>query len=267
MNQVRVHLIGFALMVAPAWADGPPAGNPADFKLLVAGYGLAKDPVYTEELVAISGRIYLFASNSHEIYVIDPSKSKVDFLDLERRLQSSITYAQIEEGQGRVRKTLAGAIEQREKSGKRADQIEADMTRNLAEPRLKIIEEAGSGRLQLSNPSVEVIAKGDPEADPGRLDLISRCLTTIARLGAFLTPNDLPPFVEIETIAAMTGPRKLRPTEISYLYRLAGPPQKFRRTYRLVDSLTDRDREAIRRIERFRESAPIVRYEKYRKSP
>ena len=71
---------------------------------------------------------------------------------------------------------------------------------------------------------------------------------------------------ELDAIAALAGDRKLRPTELSFLYRLAGPPMRLRRTYRLVPSLTDREREAIDRIEQLREVAPVVRYERYIKA-
>ena len=94
--------------------------------------------------------------------------------------------------------------------------------------------------------------------------MVALALESIAKVGAFKVPNDLPPFAELEAIAALTGDRKLRPTELSYLYRLKGPPRKFRRTYRLVPTLTDREVEAIARLERLREVAPSLRYGQYR---
>jgi hypothetical protein len=264
MRWVRPFLIGLAVLATPATAQGPPAEVAADFKILVAAYGLAKEPISTEEMVAIAGRVYQFVSNSHEIVIIEPIRSRVDLLDLDRKLQSEVTFGQLEEGIARIKGTLAEAIDRREKTAKRADRVEAQMTRDLAEPRLAVSSDPGSRRVRLTNPSVEVVADGEPEPDASRLALMGVAMTSVAKLGAFRTPNDLPPFIELETIAALTGERKLRPTELSYLYRLTGPPKKFRRTYRLVPALTDRDREAIRRIDQVRESAPTVRFEKYR---
>jgi hypothetical protein len=264
MRWVRHILVGLAVLATSATAQGPPAEVAADFKIKVAAFGLAKDPIYTEELVAISGRVYQFVSISHEIVIIEPIRSRVDLLDIERKLQSEVTFSQIDEGLARIKGTLARTIDRREKTGKRADQVEAQMTRDLAEPRLAVSPDPGSRRLRLTNPSVEVVADGEPEPDAPRLALVRSAMTSVAKLGAFRTPNDLPPFIELDTIDALTGDRKLRPTELSYLYRLAGPPKKFRRTYRLIPDLTDRDREAIRRIDQLRESAPSVRYEKYR---
>lgn len=266
MSRVRNLLVGIAVLASPATAQGPPAGVAADFKILVAAYGLARDPIYTEEMVAISGRVYQFMSLSHEVVIIEPIRSRVDLLDLDRKLQSEVTFGQLDEGIARIRGTLAEAIDRRSKTGKRADQVESEMTRDLAEPRLAILSEPGSGKVRLTNSSVEVAAVGEPEPDLDRLALVGAAMTAVAKLGAFRTPNDLPPFVEIDTIAALTGDRRLRPTELSYLYRLSGPPRKFRRTYRLIPALTERDREAIRRIDHLRESAPAVRYEKYRLS-
>jgi hypothetical protein len=264
MSRVRILLVGLALLATPASAQGPPAEVAADFKIMVAAYGLAKEPIYTEEMVAISGRVYQFVSHSPEIVVIEPIRSRVDLLDLDRKLQSELTFSQLDEGLARVKGTLAEEVDRREKTGKRADLVEARMTRDLAEPRLAVSSDPGSRRVRLTNASVEVVADGEPEPDASRLALIGVAMGSVAKLGAYRTPNDLPPFIELDAIAALTGDRKLRPTELSYLYRLAGPPKKFRRTYRLIPTLTDRDREAIRRIDRLRESAPSVRYEKYR---
>lgn len=263
MGWILVGLASLASM-ATAQAPGPIPAAPPDFKLLVASYGLGTVPVYTEELVAISGRVYQFASNSHEVVVIEPARSRVALLDLDRRLQSEISFGQLEAGLARVKGRLAGESDRREKTGRRADAVEAQMTRDLAEPRFAVAFDPEAHRVRLTNPSVEVVAVGEPDSDAPRVALAAQALDSIAKIGAFRTPNDLPPFAELEAVAALATVRKLRPTELTFLYRLAGPPQKFRRTYRLVPALTDRDREAIRRIDRLRESVPAVRYEKYR---
>jgi hypothetical protein len=55
----------------------------------------------------------------------------------------------------------------------------------------------------------------------------------------------------------------LRPTEVSILYRLAGPPRKMRTTYLLVPSLTDRELEALARVDRLRRTAPSLSFTRY----
>ena len=204
------------------------------FKLLVAAYGLAREPVYTEELVAVSGRVYQFASDTHEVVVIEPARSRVDLLDLEPEAPVRGLFGQLDEGLPGSRATLARAIRSREKTGKRADAVEAEMTRDLAEPRFAGRRRPGGRPGPPDQPLRRGRRRRRARARPARLALVGLVAGAIAKLGAFRTPNDLPPFAELEAIAALTGDRKLRPTELSYLYRLAGPPRKFRRTYRLV---------------------------------
>ena len=113
MRWVRQILVGLAVLAAPALAQGPPAEVAADFKILVAAFGLAKEPIYTEEMVAISGRVYQFTSSSHEIVIIEPIRSRVDLLDLDRRIQSEVTFGQLEGGIAGIRGTPAQAFYRR----------------------------------------------------------------------------------------------------------------------------------------------------------
>src|SRR5438309_1861507 len=107
MSRVRDILVGLALLATPAPAQVARPDVDADFKILVAAYGLAREPVYTEEMVAISGRVYQFLSNSHEVVVIEPKRSRVDLLDLDRKVQSEVTFGQLEEGLARIKGTLS----------------------------------------------------------------------------------------------------------------------------------------------------------------
>jgi hypothetical protein len=50
---------------------------------------------------------------------------------------------------------------------------------------------------------------------------------------------------------------------MSFLYRLAGPPQKLRWTYQLVPDLTLREAEGISKINQMRLSARLVPYDVY----
>jgi hypothetical protein len=258
--------VGLLACLAQARADGPPAKDPvpADFKVQVASFGVAKEPVYTEEVVIRSGKIYVFPSNVKEVTIIEPARGRLDLVDTGRKCQSEITFQTLDESMVKLKKSLLEAAENLEKQGGKAKIVEARMARDLFETKLDPTHDLKLNRVRLKNPAVEVDADGEPEADAARLSLVTSALVNIARLGAYRTPNDLPPFVELETLAALTGERKLRPTSITYLYRLAGPPQKMRRTYKLVPSLTDREIEAISRIDRFREVVPTLRYEQFR---
>ena len=263
MGKAGTILASLLAVLTTAGADGPPTG-PADFRLQVASYGLQKDPVYTEEIVVREGRAYVFPSNSKEVTIIEPARGRLEILDVGRRIQAEVSFQSLDEALVKLKASLREAAEKLEKQGGRANEIEAKMARDLFEPKLATTRSSNSKRLRLANAAIEVDADGEPEPDAPRLAFVAVVLGSIAKLGAYRTPDDLPPFAELETIAAVTGDRRQRPTELAYLYRLAGPPRRFRRTYRLIPTLTDREVEAIARVDRLREAAPHVRYERYR---
>ena len=55
----------------------------------------------------------------------------------------------------------------------------------------------------------------------------------------------------------------LRPAELSFVYRLAGPPRKHGWTFRLLETLTARETEALKRVITLRERTPYVPFERY----
>ena len=264
MGQTTMILATLALLAAaPAGGDDPPRPL-ADFKIQVASFRLGPEPASTEEIIVRGGRAYVFPSDSREVVIVDPSEKCIELLDVARRVQCEVSDGLLDAALAKIRTNLREAAEKLEVASGRANLLEAKMARDLFETKLGVAEGPGPGRLRLTTPAVEVEARGEPEADVPRLAMVAATLNGIARLGAFRSPDDLPPFVELESIAALTGERRLRPTELTYLYRLAGPPRKFRRTYRLVPSLTDREVEAIARVDRLRESAPVLRYARYK---
>ena len=265
MARLSATVAGLALMFATARADSPPPAVSGDFKIQADSFALKPEPVTREELVARQGRVYQFATGTEEVVIIDPARGRVELLDIKRKLQTEIGFAQLDEGLARVKSALGKTIREREAAKGRAGAIEAAMTRDLLDPKLRRSDDPKTGRVRLTNASVEIDADGEPDADAPRLALLTRALESIAKLGAYRVPDDLPPFAELDALAAFPAARKVRPTSISYLYRLAGPPRRFRRTYRLVPTLTDREREAISRVDRLREVATVVRYEQYRK--
>ena len=263
MGKIGAVVTGLVAVLAGAGVDGPPV-VPADFKIHVESFGLAKEPVFTEEIVVREGKAYLFPSNSKEVVIFEPAQARLEIVDVGRSVQTEVTFKALDLSLEKIKTTLREEVEKREKLGGKANVVEARMTRDLFETKLNVVQDPRLNRVRLTNPAVEVVADGESEADAPRLAMVATILNTVAKLGAFRSPTDLPPFVELEAIASLTGDRKLRPTELTYLYRLAGPPQKFHRTYRLVPKLTDREIEAIARINRLREVVPSVRYERYR---
>jgi hypothetical protein len=256
---------GMVVLLAMAGVRGDePAVVPADFKIQIGEFALKKEPVATQEIVVRQGRAYIFPSDSKEVAIIEPARKRVELVDVGRKIQAEVTFGSLDLSLEKIKESLRDAAEGREKLGGRGNSLEARMTRDLFETRLAINEAPKAHRLRLTNPAVEVVADGEPETDASRLAMVAVTLESIAKLGAFRTPNDLPPFAELEAISALTGQRKLVPTELTYLYRLAGPPRKFRRTYRIVPTLTDREVEATARVDRLRQVVPTVRWGQYR---
>ena len=66
---------------------------------------------------------------------------------------------------------------------------------------------------------------------------------------------------------ALSDARKLRPSELTFVFRLAGRPERYRWAYEVVPSLTPREREALARIDILLSRAasyPLDRYERMR---
>jgi hypothetical protein len=247
----------------PASAPVPP---PADFKLTVGFYGVGKDPITTAELVVHKGTAYLFASESpKEIVIFDPGAERLELVDVGRKLQSEIMLARLEHMQAVLHKSVDTQIRKREAEGGRGNRIAAEMSRALIDPGLSETYEAATHHVRLTNSLVTVDATGEPEPDAARLAIIDASLSAFVRLDSTRDLTAIPPFIRLDTLHALTVGHRLRPTELSFVYRLAGPPRKHRWTYRLVETLTGRELEALNRVIRLREQTRFVPFEKYEK--
>jgi len=252
-------LAALAANPAPA-ADGPPA----DFKLVIHVFGVGKSPLASADLVVRKGVAYQFMTEAaDEVMIIDPAQGRMMLLDLGRKVQTEVTAVGLDNALARLHRRLTATVAAREKTGKRADRVEASMTRDLIDPKFTERFDPATNRLRLTNGSVEVDAVGEPEPDPARLIAIVNALAAVAKHDTLREPEALPPFARLAAFRALAAQRGLRPTEITLLFRLAGPPKKQRWTYRLVTSLTDREREAISRVDRLRETAAFVGHDAY----
>jgi hypothetical protein len=252
-----------ALCLAAVHAADSPAPVAADFKLVVAFYEAGDKPVWTAELVAHRGIVYQFRADSSEIVIAYPAIARIDLLDLAKKVQTSITFRQLDEVLDRLRRQIASSAARAEAKGGKANLLAAKMSRELIEPKLSATFEPGANRLRLKGAGADVEATGEPDSDTSRLALIGEVMSAIAKLESMREPANIPPFVRLETISAMVRDRHLRPTELSFLYRQAGTPERNRWTYRLVTSLTDREREALARVELLRTKATALPTERY----
>ena len=214
-------------------------------------------------MIARQGRLYSFLSDSNEVTVLDLTTGAVELLDLKKMIATELSGKQLGERFEILRKALTIATEKREKLGGRGNEIAAKMSRDLIEPHLQNDLATGFGRLAMTNPSVELELVGEPEPDADRLEAVANILTILLRLAAIRDPEALPPFANLEAVSTLTRDHKHRPAEMSILYRLAGPPRKYRWTYRLEPSLAPREIESLSRINALLARAKVIRFERY----
>lgn len=246
----------------PASATAPAV--PRDFKLNIEMFGVRKAPVETAQVVVRRGVAYQFLSDlPEEVVVVDPANALVVLIDLQRRIQAEVSSRRLDANLGRMHRRLADRVDRLLKTGTRADRILGSIYRDLVDPEFKTSGDAASGKFRLANETVEVDATGEPEPDAARLAAIANALAAVAKLGALRDPDGLPPFTRLDALRQVAAVHRLRPTELNFLYRIPGPPQRLRWTYRLVPELTDREVEALSRIEHLRATARVVPYELY----
>lgn len=230
--------------VAPAAAPAGPS-----FRLAFQHFDVGKRPVGRGEVVASRGRFYYLEKNSNEVIVIEPAHKSIHLVDLKLGLAADLSYGEVDAKIDANRDEQRKVVEAHSRSKSRNDRIDAEIRRDLSDPRFRVTFDEAAHALRMSNPSAQVEARGEPEDDPARLAAIAEALGTLAKLDAFREPENLKFLVEIDAISALVEGRKLRPTEMTYLFRLAGPPEKYRWTYLLIPEVTDEDRQGLDLIE------------------
>jgi hypothetical protein len=241
----------------------PRATETKDFKLEIRFFGPQKGALASADLIVRNGIAYEFASElPDEVIIIEPTRSRIVLLDLERRLQTEIGAKQLDASLGKLYSATLAAIERREKSGTRADKVAAAMSRDLIDPRFKTQPDPDPHRLILSNPSVEIRTESVDEPDLYRLQMIMNSLAALNKLSAVREPDAIPPFTRIAALRAVSDTGKQRPIEMSCLYRLAGPPRRLRWTYKLAE-VTERESNALKTLDALRLKLKYVTLEEY----
>lgn len=250
-----------AISLAPASAQAPPqvAG---DFKLKIKLLGASDKPQATAELLYTRGTYYHFTSDSDEILIIEPARQRIELIDLKRRLSTQVSFKRLDDYLVKLKDAVGNVIEKKSKSEDRGDRIAAAQSRSLIEPKLTWTFDSDKNTLTSKNEHIEASAAGQPEPDASRLAAIRLGLDVTTKLGALRAPGSIPPFARLDAIAQSVD-RKIRPTELNFLYRLSGPPYRVRWSYEFVDHLTDRERDAFARIARLRDLAVPLRLERY----
>jgi hypothetical protein len=255
------------LATAPLGADDPPkpagtAPSPA-FRITVKQFEADRRPVARGEIIVSRGRTYYLESGSKEVIVLDPAAKAVHLIDVKMNLTADVPYRDIDAGLAEQREDQKKIIEAHSKGKTRAERIDAEFRRDQLEPRFEPKFDEASRTLRMGNPSVQVEARGEPDDDPARFAATADTLTTLARLRAYREPDDLRHLIQVETVSLLVGGRKLRPAEITYLLRLAGPPEKHRQTFELIPELTPEDLEGLDLIEAKFPEAHRVPFDRY----
>ena len=249
----------------PARIQAKPAPTAHEFKLVVRYFHSDPDPVGVGEMVAHNGLVYQFSSELKEFVVINFAASEVELINIEHHVQARIPIDRIEQAVATQRRKLLRTAQGLEKQESRSARMSGKKTRELVEPNFREHFDQTAGRLQLTCDTVEAECTGVPEPDAARGALIADVMDLLVKVGAARDPNAVPPFTRIEAQSVLMRQKKLRPTEISFLYRLNGPPERKRWTYRLEPALKDRDFIGLARLDRCRREFKRVTLAEYEK--
>lgn len=260
-----ILLLGAFFVREPWSASADDAPTVEDFRYVVEIFEAGPERIAKSEIVCREGTFYQFFSRAREeVVVMEVSPSfRVTLIDLKRKVQCQVHAVELAAHLDRLRRGLASTVRKLEASEERGDRVSAEMIRDLAEPRFHERFDEEKRSLLLENASVTIEALGETEAARERLRLLRVVLENLATFASMREPDDVPPFAMRQTIQRFLGERNLLPREISMTVRLAGPPRKVRWVYQLVPTLTDREREAIRRVELLRATATFVSFRNY----
>ena len=268
---LTVGLVGIGITAcskvehAPAVGQVSPARptNPSEYKLSFHYEDVKESGTLSGEVLFRENRVYQFLTGSDEVVVIDPAGKTVHLLDFRRKATTELKFSTIEGSLEKYRKDLRTDISGSEATNTRAGRLEAAMDRDLLDPRFKVEPDNTGLRLRLLNPTIEVDATGEPDRDELRLERIEEALALTAKLRALRVSDGIPPFAQLDTLSALCSARKLRPVQLTFLFRLTGPPEKYRWSYSFTPTLTEREWEALQRIDSLLLSTGPMSFERY----
>lgn len=265
MNRYFIDAMFLATIGLTAVGDGPKSRDAvADFKLVIEEFGVRKEPVGTAEMIVHDGRVYQFITRPGlEVVLYEPSADRVEIVDVTRKLRTEVALKKIEA----LRETRRQPLASRNRAGDGAEAKESpstSSTSDLIHQPLAVSFDDRSRRLRMANRAFEIEATGEPEPDRDRLALIAKALVALEKVSALRDPRPIPPFPTLEAIRTLAEGHRLRPAEITVLYRLSGPPMKGRWAYRFTPTLTGREVEALARVHAVMARSRFVRLEEYK---
>ncbi len=263
MKSALVFVLVLLLSVESGWADEPRLEPAAEFKVNIDYFRVRKEPVRRAQLVVRKGQAFWLLSESNEVVIYDSSDGQISLLDLKRRIHTELLLPKLESAFVKVKQSKTEAIEKLERAGGRANLLAAGMSRDLVEPNLKIDFDAAQNRLKLKNGSVTIDALGESDSNASRRHREAEALAVFLKLEAVRDPKILPPFAALDTLRRLDADHSLRPAELTFVFRLAGPPHKERWVFRYREGLSAEDDDAISRIVQVNQRTRYVRFDRY----
>src|SRR5262249_41530237 len=151
--------------------------------------------------------------DSKEVVIVDPAAKALHLIDLSLKIAADLPYADLDAEVAANRAEQRRIADEHAKSVARAERVDGEIRRDLAEPRFQAQFDEGARTLTLANRTARVEARGEPDDDAARLALLAEALGAVAKLRAFRDPDDLRHLIEVDAIAALVVGRKLRPAE------------------------------------------------------
>lgn len=240
----------------------PPSVDAGGIRVSFVYRDARPEPLRSGDLILSRARIYQLHEKSSEIAIFDLARKSVHLVHVKLDVATEFPLADVETAVADVARPFREKVAATPADAPRADRIEAGIDRDLVDPRFRV--EGTPTRLTLNNSSIAVEATGIPEPDAARRARVAEALMLSAKLRVLREPDTLPPFPLLDTLKALDD-RGSRPTELAFLFRLAGPPLKFRWTFDLAPSLTPRESEALDRLDAILLKARRLPIERYRR--
>lgn len=255
------------LPVAPSFSEDTKAPTSHDFRLSVKLRDVAAGPATEAEMIGYQGRILQMIDGRSELILIDPIARRIEVLNLDRKCIARISFDRLDAEVAAYKSRLQTTVDKLAVSTHRADKLNAAKTGDLLTPKGKLIYDKALHTLRRVGETTEAEARGVPDRDADRLALIRASLTSLIKLDTYRSPEKVPPFVQLQAIDALITEHRLRPTEMSFLYRLNGPPIRFLWTYKLTPGLAATDLELLTKLQEFRRNAALIDFDAYDRPP
>ncbi len=245
--------------------DAKPAAAVADvnqFKIEITYHDLNESESITSTLVFRQDRVFEIVKGSTEFTIIDLADGKVHLVGVQKNANCELTQAQVDAGYDKyINERRRDAAELLAK-GNTNEQASAKSEMLYLSPALKQEpNDAPPARVRMRSEGVDVSFTGN--ADATRLERVYRSLVTLLKLPASRDGEWISPQAHLDAFKVMKEKYSLIPTELVFLFKFREGPAKYRWTYKLTPNLTDRELEAVRRVEAFLASTKTVPHQRY----